>query len=123
MKFLLLASYLPSDQLGGTEVAVYSVAKELARRGIETHVIARSPISKPYIEQMDGFWVHRVRFFDSGILRASHYFTAFLEAIKIQPDCIMSFRVFPNGLLAVLLGKIMSRLFLLFAEKEVTFMR
>ena len=82
----------------------------MARKGVDTHVITRSPSHRTSDEKRDGFWVHRVWFLNVRLQRISSYaISTILEAIKLRPDSIVSFGIFPDGFLAVLLGKILRR--------------
>jgi len=65
MKIALIVDLFPPDSLAGTEIASYNIAKCLAHRGHEIHVITRgynSDFPKEY--QIDGFFVHKIRWFD-----------------------------------------------------------
>jgi N-acetyl-alpha-D-glucosaminyl L-malate synthase BshA len=85
---ILVASFLPK-WIGGTEIATYNIAKNLANRGHEVHVITSldKGMPKEYVE--DGFYVHRILFRKIvflGIL--SFWLKIFWRLKEVDPDII-----------------------------------
>jgi N-acetyl-alpha-D-glucosaminyl L-malate synthase BshA len=61
LRIVILVSSFPPKKLGGTEIATYSIAKYLARRGHEVHVITSWDEGLPKESFEEGFYVHRIR--------------------------------------------------------------
>ena len=61
MRIVILVSLFPPKWLAGTEIATYNIAKYLARRGHEVHVITSWDEGLPEESFEEGFYVHRIR--------------------------------------------------------------
>lgn len=61
MRVVILVSLFPPKWLAGTEIATYNIAKHLARRGHEVHVITSWDEGLPKENFEKGFYVHRIR--------------------------------------------------------------
>ena len=89
MKIAILVLSFPPEWLAGTEIATYYIAKYLARRGHEVHVLTSLDKGLPKESMERGFYVHRlkvprIRFL--GII--SFWIKASLLLKKINPDII-----------------------------------
>lgn len=60
MKIALVVHFFPPKYLSGTEIATLNIAKNLAQRGHEVHVITWLDAGFPRDGRQDGFYVHRV---------------------------------------------------------------
>ena len=61
MRIVILVYLFPPKWLAGTEIATYNIAKYLARRGHEVHVITSWDEGLPKESFEEGFYVHRIR--------------------------------------------------------------
>jgi len=89
MKIAILVPLFLPKWLAGTEIATYNIAKHLARRGHEVHVITTLDEGLPKENMEEGFYVHRVfwrkiRFL--GIV--SFWIKIFFVLKKINPDIV-----------------------------------
>lgn len=60
MKIIILVSLFPPKSLAGTEIATYNIAKHLAKRGHEVHIITQHDRGLPKETLEKGFRVHRI---------------------------------------------------------------
>ena len=60
MKIVILVSRFPPKWLAGTEIATYDLAKHLAQRGHEVHVITSHDYGFPSLSEEGGFYIHRI---------------------------------------------------------------
>ncbi|EJG06788.1 glycosyl transferase group 1 [Methanofollis liminatans DSM 4140] len=89
MRIALLVMMFPPKNLGGTEIASYNIAKHLARRNHEVHVITSSDPGVPNYKSESGFFIHRT------VLNHTKYIgivlfaiTSMIQVTKIRPDII-----------------------------------
>lgn len=90
MKIAILVSAFPPKWLAGTEVATYNIAKYLANRGHEVHVITLLDEGTQKNEMKDRFNIHRIKLhYRIPIISIMIYYHN-VEAIikKIKPDII-----------------------------------
>ena len=91
MKIAILVPLFPPKWLAGTEIATYNIAKHLAKRGHEVHVITSldKGLPKEGIEQ--GFHIHRIGYPRVQSLGFIVFHLKFLFLIKrIKPDILHS---------------------------------
>ncbi|MFV9631150.1 MAG: glycosyltransferase family 4 protein [Methanosarcinales archaeon] len=89
MRIAIMIPLFPPRWLAGTEIATYNIAKHLARRGYEVHVITALDKGLPKESMEEGFYVHRIfwrkiRF--AGVI--SFWTKVFLVLRKVNPDMI-----------------------------------
>lgn len=89
MRIAITIPLFPPRWLAGTEIATYNIAKHLARRGYEVHVITALDKGLPKESMEEGFYVHRIfwrkiRF--AGVI--SFWTKVFLVLRKVNPDMI-----------------------------------
>ena len=60
LKIALLVNLFTPKWLGGTEIATYHIAKHLALRGHEVHVITSWDEGQPNQTFETGFYIHRL---------------------------------------------------------------
>jgi len=89
MRIAITIPLFPPKWLAGTEIATYNIAKHLARRGHEVHVITALDKGLPKESMEEGFYVHRIfwrkiRFV--GVI--SFWAKVFLILRKVNPDII-----------------------------------
>ena len=60
MKIVILTGMFQIDHVNGTEVATYNIAKTLAKKGHDVHIIASGNRKFPREGREDNFYVHRV---------------------------------------------------------------
>lgn len=89
MRIALIVALFPPKWLAGTEIASYNIAKTLAKKGHEIHVITYLDAGFQKKEIRDNFCIHRIylkkiRFIGT----ISFWYNTFLEIKKINPDLI-----------------------------------
>ena len=85
MKIAIVVLKFPPKWLAGTEIATYNIAKKLAKKGHEVHVITILDEGLPEYTLEEGFSIHRVPCAKS-FLRM--WFRFFLKIRSINPDII-----------------------------------
>ena len=90
MKITIIVSGFPPKYLAGTEVATYNIAKCLAKRGHEVHVITSLDEGTQREEIKEGFYLHRIKLHSRvPIASIMIYFMEVASIIKrINPDII-----------------------------------
>ncbi|NVM56306.1 MAG: glycosyltransferase [Candidatus Helarchaeota archaeon] len=125
IKIGILVSGLPPIAIGGTEIATHNIAKFLSRKHFEVHVITRNPRIKikgkkrslKKVEKYKGYIIHRIPCSSSPLLRfITHVLFGLKALIKIKPDLIHGQQITPNGLIAVLAGKLLRKKTLVWAQ-------
>ncbi len=87
MKILLLTSVFQADHRGGTEVAAYHIAKGLANRGNDVHIIASGYRNLPKEEVQDGIRIRRVFYPAIPVIGIAWWYIKIPFVIrKIRPD-------------------------------------
>jgi len=89
MKIVILVWQFPPKWLAGTELATYDIAKHLALRGHEVHVITSldQGLCKESIEK--GFNIHRIRFNKIRLIGTILFWLAIISKIrKVNPDIV-----------------------------------
>ena len=86
---IMVGGFLPK-WLGGTEIATYNLARHLARRGHEVHVITSRDEDQPSETVMEGFRLHRLSIMRIRYLGAALFWIKPLRLLKrIDPDVIL----------------------------------
>jgi len=89
MRIVLIVNLFPPKWLAGTEIATYNIAKYLAKKGNEIHVITLRDEMFPKREKLDNFFVHRVDFKKIRLIGVISLWISILVKIKeIDPDMI-----------------------------------
>ena len=90
MKIAIIVSAFPPNVLAGTEIATYNIAKYLAKRGHEVHVITLLDEGTQKKEIKEGFYVHRIKLhYKVPLISIIIYFKDVMTVIKkINPDVI-----------------------------------
>lgn len=88
MKIAIVVLKFPPKWLAGTEIATYNIAKKLAKKGHEVHVITMLDEGVPEYTMEEGFFVHRVSCAKSFLRTFSMWFRFFLKIRSINPDII-----------------------------------
>ncbi len=121
----ILVSGLPPTTIGGAEIAAYNIAKHLAARKYEVHVITRNDVIRingkkralQRNESSNGFVIHRIFCSKVPIFRfATHIIFGLREIIHLKPDVIHGQQISPNGLIAVLGGIILRKKSVVYAR-------
>ena len=106
MRIIILVSLFPPKWLAGTEIATYNIAKYLARRGHEVHVITSWDEGLPNESFEEGFYVHRIRV---PRLRIGGYTLHALRELllikELSPDVVHAQSI-PRGTACVLARKL-----------------
>jgi len=103
MKIAILVLLFPPKWLAGTEIATYNIAKYLAKRGHEVHVITTLDDYLPKESMEEGFYVHRIRCPKVRYLGIILFWgKALLTLRKVNPDMIhaQSVKIGITGFLA-----------------------
>lgn len=105
MKVTILVAGFPPRWTAGTEIATYNIAKHLAKRGHEVHIITSLDEELPRKSTEEGFYVHRIQ---RSELPMSFSIKALLEEMKINSDIIHAqgmYMGFPAYLIKKILGR------------------
>ena len=62
MKIVILTAVFHSEHIGGTEVVSYNIARDLAKKGNEIHVVASGNRELPQESTEENFYVHRISY-------------------------------------------------------------
>jgi len=111
----ILFNFLPY-KVGGTEIATYYLAKELAKAGHDIYVITSHFRNARYYEDMDGIKVIRIPWLFNSLFDSEIKFLGFHEFVvkclsvlkKIDPDIIHS-QGFFNDVVAYMANKLMGK--------------
>jgi len=113
MKIAIIVPLFPPKWLGGTEIATWNIAKYLAGRGHEVHVITTWDTGLQRESLEDGFHVHRLRYLKARFLGPLLFsLKALLALRKIKPDIVHAQSMLP-GLCALIAKKVLSKPYLL----------
>ena len=89
LKVVILVPLFPPRRLGGTEISAYNIAKHLAIRGHEVHVITSLDEGLPKQSREIGFSIYRVSFPKIPLVGILLYWLKILFTIrKINPDIV-----------------------------------
>ena len=89
MRIAIVVGQSPPKWLGGTEIATYNIARHLAKRGHEVHVITSLDDGLPGYSMEQGFHVHRI-----GLLRVRFlgiimfWLRRVLKVRRLGPDIV-----------------------------------
>ena len=89
MKIAIITYHFLPNWLGGIEIATYHLAKQLAKRGHEIHIIVLHDKKMAKESKENGFYVHRIAFkkiLFFGIVLS--WLKALINLRKIDPDVI-----------------------------------
>ena len=116
MKIAILVGGLPPERLGGTEVATHNIARHLAKRGHDVHIITFLDGGLPKESMEQGFYVHRIRFpkvrFVGGILLRVK---VLLVLKKFNPDVIHAQNI-GNGIFGFWAKKFLRRPYVVWGQ-------
>lgn len=109
MKIAILITLFPPKWLAGAQIATLNIAKYLARKGHEVHILTSQDKGLPKKGIEKGFYVHRckfprIRIF--GILL--FYFETLITLRRIKPD-LVHVQAITNGLCAFAFQKIFKK--------------
>lgn len=107
--YVLLVSYYPPHWIAGAEVQALALARHLAKRGFEVHVVTRSHRIWPSLDSADGLFVHRVFYVPTLLLRTTYYISAFFKALQAKPQLVHGVTLFPNGVIASIIGALIRK--------------
>lgn len=116
MKIAILVSGFPPKRLAGTEIATYNIARHLAKRGHEVHVITSRDkgLLKESIEE--GFYIHRGRVIGKPFLGfASYFINAFRVIRRVNPDLVHA-QTIELALYALLIKKMLKKPYVAWAR-------
>lgn len=106
MRIAILVTFFPPRWIAGTEIATYNIAKHLARRGHEVHVITRYDSGLPRVSFEKGFYVHRINAPKSDLEEMTIYVLRELMLIRsLKPDIVHAQSI-RRGLACVLAKKL-----------------
>ena len=107
MKIAILVSLFPPKWIAGTEIATYNIAKHLARRGHDVHVITSWDKGLPNESKEQGFYVHRIKTKEVSILGALSFCIRAIPLIKkINPDMLHSQSILRTGMACFIAKKL-----------------
>lgn len=123
MKIAILVYLFPPVWLGGTEVATYNIARELAQRH-EVHVLTTSDKGQTKESRQDGFTVHRVAqrsIFLFDMLTFS--IGCLLKLRQINPGIVQAQGIIPPGVPAFLSKKLLGRPYVVCGQGSDVYLR
>ncbi|MEN6552456.1 MAG: glycosyltransferase family 4 protein [Methanobacterium sp.] len=89
IKIALIVTLFPPKWIAGTEIASENIAKYLAKKGHEVHVITSLDNGLVAKEVKDNFYIHRINMKKIRLIGTAHFWVnIFLEIKKIKPDII-----------------------------------
>jgi glycosyltransferase involved in cell wall biosynthesis len=116
MKIAIVVHFFPPKYLSGTEIATFNIAKYLAQKGHEVHVITWLDTGLPKNRMQDGFYVHRVFGKEIRFLSPFLFWISIIRCIKsIHPD-IVHVQNINLGIPAFFSKKIFSYPYILYAR-------
>jgi N-acetyl-alpha-D-glucosaminyl L-malate synthase BshA len=116
VKIAILVLEFPPRHLAGTEIATYNLAKHLAARGHEVHVITTWDDGLPKESTLEGILVHRIRVMRIPLLGFASYFVgAFRVIVRVNPDLIHSQSI-PTALHSLLMKKVLKKPYVVWAR-------
>lgn len=116
MRIAILTPLFPPKWLAGTEIATYNIAKHLARRGHEVHIITSLDEELPKKSCEEGFCIHRVKVVNKPKLFYFTFSLSTFSAIKrINPD-IVHIQAISTSLLAPLVKKILKKSYVVYCR-------
>lgn len=116
MKIAILVPLFPPKWLAGVEIVTYNIAKYLARRGHEVHVITSLDDGLPVESMENGFFVHRIFWRKIRFLGTiSFWIKIFLVLKKINPDIVHAQNI-GNGIPAFLAKKIFKKPYVVYGH-------
>jgi N-acetyl-alpha-D-glucosaminyl L-malate synthase BshA len=122
MRIAILVPGFPPKWLAGTEIATYNIAKYLAKRGHEVHVITSLDEGLPKENIEEGFFVHRVRTINKPVLAGlAHNLMSFLIIKKIDPDVIHC-QFISSGIAGFLAKRIMEKPYVVYGRGSDVYM-
>jgi glycosyltransferase involved in cell wall biosynthesis len=104
MRIVFLVSLFPPKWLAGTEIATYNIAKHLARRGHEVHIITRHDEGLPKEALEEGFCIHRISIPKIKFVRL-YVLKELLLIKRLNPDIVHAQSIW-RGLACVLAKKL-----------------
>src|SRR5882672_4123908 len=94
MKIIITTSMFPPKWLGGVEIATKDIARHLASRGHEVHVVTSQDDNLPKETKEDGFFLHRLSYPRIKMLGSLVFgWKIFFMIKKIQPDIVHCQRI------------------------------
>ena len=118
MKVVILVSFFPPEALAGTEIATYNIARHLAEKGYEIHIITSLNSELPQYNFEQGFFVHRISYRNIRFLGLpSYWLKIFLKVKKINPDVVHSQDVI-MGIPGLIIKKLMRKPYLVWARGQ-----
>jgi len=107
MKIAILVSLFPPKWLAGTEIATWNIAKHLAKREHEVHVVTSWDKGLPGESIEEGFYIHRIKTKEVSILGALSFCMRSIPLIRrINPDILHSQSILRTGLACFIAGKL-----------------
>ena len=89
MKIAITVPLFPPKWLAGTEIATYNIAKHLARKGHEVHVITSLDKGLPRESMENGFYVHRIFWRNIRFIGIMSFWAKIFWCLKtIKPDIV-----------------------------------
>lgn len=120
MKIAIMVPLFPPRWLAGTELATWNIARHLARRGHEVHVITTRDAGLTRESMEEGFLVHRLNYLKARFLGPLLFSIKTLLALrKINPDIIHAQSVLP-GLYALVAKKVLGKPYI-FSERGAVY--
>ncbi|HAF61732.1 MAG TPA: glycosyl transferase family 1 [Anaerolineaceae bacterium] len=89
MRIVIIVFYFLPKWVAGTEIATQNIAEHLAKIGHDVHIITSHDEGLPYLNQENGFYVHRISSSRIKIIGGLSFWLRILfEVHKIKPDIV-----------------------------------
>jgi len=99
MKIAIIVEKFPPKWLAGTEIATYNIARHIAMRGHEVHVVTSLDNGLPKESIYGGCYVHRIGWRKVRFLRfALFWVKALIILRKINPDMVHAQNIIMGGI-------------------------
>lgn len=114
MKIAILVGLFPPRWLAGTELGTYNIAKHLAKRGHEIHVITSLDEGLPKESVEQGFYVHRIGFPKIRFLRIVVFWLKALLLLKRLNSDIVHAQSTLMGIVGFLAKKLLEKPYIIY---------
>jgi len=116
MKIAILTPYFLPDNVGGSEVAAYNIAKYLALHNHQVHVVTSSSKGLPKQSIESNFFVHRVNVIKGRFIHLISYaFSSIIMLLKINPD-VIHVQSTASGISAMLINNIKKSPYIVYCQ-------
>lgn len=115
MKISIFISQFIPKNIGGTEIATYNIARYLAMRGNEVHIVTPLDKGLPENSIMDGINIHRIKTPDIQLIHGLFFiFRSYYLMKIINPDILHSQSASTAGITCLFIKKMLKKPFIIY---------